>query len=210
METDDTTAVIEPEEPADSDALEYAETGEPESALSKIQNSKVLIYLTLLSRLVLGGIFLLAGLSKLGDVKGMLDSITDYEMVLPSWLPELMARGLPPLEIAIGIFLLLGLFTRIAAALAGGLMIVFLFALIQAMVRGFGNQISCGCIATGPGANPIGTAILSALGPIGTFLASEKAGPESIIRDILFFLMAIHLMFVPTIFSLDNWRKKSA
>jgi hypothetical protein len=144
----------------------------------------------------------------LGDMQGMLNSINDYEMVLPSWLPNLIANGLPPLEIAVGLFLLFGLFTRVAAAVAGGLMLMFLYALVQAMVRGFGNQISCGCFATGPNANSIGAAIMSALGPIGTFLGSEKAGPESIIRDALFLLMAIHLVFVPTIFSLDNWRGK--
>jgi uncharacterized membrane protein YphA (DoxX/SURF4 family) len=195
-----------------ADAPEYAED-EPfdDSQIElKTQNSKLktsLSYLTLLSRLVLGGIFLLAGLTKLGDVKGMTESIDSYRMV-PIWLSDFMAVTLPPLEIALGIFLLLGLFTRIAAGITGGLVLMFLIALTQAMVRGFGNEIACGCFATGPGANALGDAVMKSLGPVGKFLSNEKADAQTIVRDLLFLLMAVHLVFIPTVFGLDALRRK--
>src|SRR5437016_185732 len=100
--------------------------------------SPLLTYLTLVSRLVLGGIFLLAGLTKLGDVHDFALSIDSYQigMGLPVnvlvTIENAMATILPPLEIALGIFILVGLFTRWASAITGGLVIIFLVAMLQA------------------------------------------------------------------------------
>lgn len=173
-----------------------------------------LTYLTLVSRLALGGIFLIAGLTKLGDIHGFALSIDSYQisMGLPVQvivnIENAMATVLPPLEIALGIWLLVGLFTRWAAAITGGLVVIFLLAMIQAMLRGFGDLIDCGCFATGANANPVGVTILKALGPVGDFLAHEKADAVTIARDLVFLLMSVHLMFVPTIFGLDNLRNR--
>src|ERR1044072_6293679 len=59
-------------------------------------------YPTLVSRLGLGLIFLLSGLTKLGVPDAFEASIESYEMPLPSALVPLMAVGLPPLELGIG------------------------------------------------------------------------------------------------------------
>ncbi len=192
------------------------EYGEPPGAQSPVSRfiAPVLTYLTIISRLVLGGIFLIAGLTKLGDIHGFALSIDSYQvsMGLPVNvlvnIENAMATVLPPLEIALGIWILVGLFTRGAAGIAGGLVVIFLIAMIQAMLRGFGNTIDCGCFATGPNANPVGSAIITMLGPIGTFLTTEKAGPIAIARDLLFLLMSVHLIFVPTVFGLDNLRRR--
>lgn len=162
-------------------------------------------YLTLISRFFLGTIFLLSGLTKLGVPQAFTASINGYEMPLPSFLVQVMAVGLPPLELALGVLLLVGLWTRFAAAIAGGLMVVFTIAMTQAAFRGLSPD--CGCFS-GPQSNPVGAAVMSALGPVGTFLASETVGVESIARDIAFLLMAVHLFFVPSIFSIDNWRAR--
>jgi putative oxidoreductase len=163
-------------------------------------------YLTLVSRLLLGGILLLSGMTKLGVPKAFAESIYSYEMPLPDALVQVMAVGLPPLELGLGIWLLMGLFTRFSAAVSGGLMVVFLVALIQAAFRGL--DPNCGCFAGAAGTNPWGEAMIQALGPIGTYLANERIGPEIIIRDFVFLLMSIHLWFVPTVFGLDNLRKR--
>src|SRR3954466_10831546 len=68
------------------------------SALSTLGSVLSNPYFTLISRLVLGGIFLLAGLSKLGDVKGLKDSIDAYEMGIPAAVRDIMATALPYLE----------------------------------------------------------------------------------------------------------------
>lgn len=136
-------------------------------------------YPTLISRLGLGGIFFLAGLTKLGVPAGFTQSINAYEMPLPAPLVQLMAVGLPPLEVLLGLWLLAGLFTRVVAAISGGLMVVFLIAIGQAWARQL--DITCGCVA-GPGAanqtNPLGAALVTAIGPIGKFLTTEKVVPR--------------------------------
>jgi uncharacterized membrane protein YphA (DoxX/SURF4 family) len=162
-------------------------------------------YPTLVSRLGLGLIFLLSGLTKLGVPGAFQVTIESYEMSLPPELVRIMAVGLPPLELGLGAWLLLGLFTRFAAGISGGLIVIFLVAMIQAMFRGL--DPNCGCFM-GAQSNPIGDAAIRALGPVGTWLANEKVGPESITRDVVFLLMSIHLLFVPTIWGLDNLRKR--
>jgi uncharacterized membrane protein YphA (DoxX/SURF4 family) len=163
--------------------------------------------LTLVSRLVLGGIFILSGLTKLGVPAAFTASIVSYEVPLPSFIVQAMAVGLPPIELGLGIWLVLGLFTRFAAGACVALMLVFLTALAQAWARGLSPD--CGCFA-GPDGNPIGLAAVRALGPIGTFLTTGKAGWGTIVRDLVFLAMALHLFFVPTVFSIDQWRRRAA
>jgi len=163
-------------------------------------------YLTLVSRLVLGLVFLLSGLTKLGVPVAFTASINSYQMPLPQPLVTIMAYGLPPLELAVGLLLLFGLWTRIAAAISGGLMVIFLIAMIQAMFRGLSPD--CGCFAGVATSNPVGQAVMNALGPVGTLLSTEKVGPDSLVRDLIFLAMSIHLILVPSIFSIDNWRSR--
>src|SRR3954452_12390307 len=82
-------------------------------------------YPTLVSRLGLGLIFLLSGLTKLGVAAGFQSRIESYQMPLPAALVQVMAVGLPPLELGIGAWLVLGLFTRLSAAISGGLLVIF-------------------------------------------------------------------------------------
>jgi putative oxidoreductase len=156
-------------------------------------------YPTLVSRLLLGGIFFLSGLTKLGVPQTFSESIRSYGMPLPPEVVQAMAVWLPPLELGLGIWLLVGLFTRFAAAVSGGLVLIFLIAMFQAMLRGL--DPNCGCFAGAEGN------ALRALGPVGEWLTDEKVGIGSITRDLAFLLMSLHLIFVPTIFALDNWRK---
>ncbi len=178
----------------------------PTSAWNRVWGLLSGPYPTLISRLVLGGIFLLSGLTKLGVPDTFRASINSYDMPLPSGLVQIMAVGLPPLELGLGVWLLAGLFPRFSAALTGGLVLIFLIAIIQAMFRGLDPD--CGCFAGGGGANPLGVAAVRALGPVGTFLTNEKVGVGSIARDLVFLLMSLHLIFVPTIFALDNLRHR--
>ena len=164
-------------------------------------------YPTLVSRFVLGGIMLLAGLTKLGVPETMAVSIRAYEIPLPSWLVSTMAVGLPIVEVGLGIWLLIGLFTRFSGGLGAVLMAVFTVAITQAWLRGL--DIDCGCFA-GAEANSLGLGIMRALGPVGTYLANERANLETIIRDVVLMLMGVHLVYVPTIFAIDNLRHRQA
>lgn len=164
-------------------------------------------YLTLVSRFVLGSIFVLSGLSKITNPSGFADSIRSYEVGLPDAVVNTMATVLPILELGLGIWILAGLFTRFAAAVAGGLMVVFLVAIGQAWARGI--EADCGCFAGGEGATPtFAENIMKSLGPVGSFLSDAQIGPVPIIRDLIFLLLAIHLFFVPTVWSLDQLRNR--
>ncbi len=171
---------------------------------------RTLRYLTLVSRLVLGVIFALAGLAKLGLPFAMAESIRAYEMGLPPFLVDFMANVLPPIELGVGIWLLLGLFTRFSATITAALMVVFTIAVTQAWVRGL--DINCGCFGGPLGADmsttPAARAIIGAMGPVGTFLTNEKADLMTIGRDLVLLLMSIHLILVPGVFSIDQLRQR--
>ncbi|HEX8228875.1 MAG TPA: DoxX family protein [Chloroflexia bacterium] len=170
---------------------------------------RTLRYLTLVSRLVLGVIFALAGLAKLGLPFAMAESIRAYEMGLPPFMVDFMANVLPPVELGVGIWLLMGLFTRFSAGITAALMVVFTIAVTQAWVRGL--DINCGCFGGPMGADasttPAARAIIGAMGPVGVFLTNEKADLMTIGRDLVFLLMSIHLILVPSVFSIDQLRQ---
>jgi uncharacterized membrane protein YphA (DoxX/SURF4 family) len=149
----------------------------------------------------------LAGISKIGVPETMKVGIRAYEIPLPDFVVNVMAVGLPILEVALGAWLILGLFTRISGLIAAVLMAVFTVAITSAWMRGL--DISCGCFG-GAEANSIGLGLMTALGPIGDYLANERANLETIVRDFVLMLMGIHLFFVPSIFSLDRLRQRSA
>ena len=90
-----------------------------------------------------GGILLTAGIAKLrlghADV---VRSVAGYG-VLPLPIARVWARMLPPVEVTLGIILILGFFTTIAASAAAALMVVITAAVAQALMRG--RVIPCGC-----------------------------------------------------------------
>lgn len=106
-------------------------------------------YLSLVSRLVLGGVFLYAGVSKVFDPGGLAASIRSYGLYLPEWFVAFSAHALPPLEALLGLYLLVGLFTRSSAWAASGLMVLFMAALVQGALRGL--EIDCGCFGSASG-----------------------------------------------------------
>ncbi len=99
----------------------------------------------LLLRLVLGGLLLLAGLTKLADRASVRQAVADYE-VLPGHLERPFAALLPWLETALGALLLLGLGTTIAAALATPLFLSFALAIGVNLVRG--RHFDCHCFGS--------------------------------------------------------------
>ena len=111
-------------------------------------------YATLISRLVLGGVFLVAGVTKALDAGGLAASIRSYGLALPEWFVSLSAFGLPYLEILIGLYLVVGLFTKFSAWATNAMMVVFILALLQGALRGL--EINCGCFGGATGAEEPG------------------------------------------------------
>jgi putative oxidoreductase len=100
----------------------------------------------LMTRLVLGGVFLYAGFVKIADPTAFAGDIAVYR-VLPYFGNYLAAAVLPGLEALCGVLLIVGFRTRGAAAVILLLTSVFMAALASTIVRGL--DIDCGCFRHG-------------------------------------------------------------
>jgi uncharacterized membrane protein YphA (DoxX/SURF4 family) len=130
-------------------------------------------WLATVARLVLGGVFVVAGALKLPDPAAAVRAVRAYQL-LPEPLVGPVAFGLPVLEIAIGLALLAGVFVRTAAIASAVLLVVFLAGVISAWARGL--QIDCGCFGDG-----------------GVVAVGETAYPQEVIRDVALLLAALAL-----------------
>lgn len=99
----------------------------------------------LMLRLLLGGLLLLAGVTKLADRAGFRQAVAEYE-VLPRELERPFAALLPWLETTLGILLLLGLGTIVAASLATPLFLGFGVAIGANLLRG--RHVDCHCFGS--------------------------------------------------------------
>jgi putative oxidoreductase len=122
-------------------------------------------YATLISRLILGATFLIAGALKALNPGGLAASIRTYELGLPEGFVTVAAHSLPYLEILLGFYLLAGLFTRISAWATNTIMAIFVIALLQGALRGL--QIDCGCFGSAAGGAKPGSLWLDALRDLG-------------------------------------------
>ena len=81
----------------------------------------------------------------MGDLEHFHDQVDQYQL-LPHALEAAFAYTLPFVELLVGIYLLLGLMTRIAALVGCALMVLFVVAQAQAWARGL--TLDCGCFGT--------------------------------------------------------------
>ena len=111
-------------------------------------------WVSLAARLVLAVVFAVAGWPKLLDAEGTLRSVRAFRLV-PEALVPAFGYGLPVLELALALLLLLGLLTRPAAAVAGVLLLMFMVGIVAAWARGL--SIECGCFgaSSGPVVDPV-------------------------------------------------------
>jgi len=95
--------------------------------------------------LILAGVFLYAGISKILDPKGLVTAIETYR-ILPYSLSVLLALWLPWVEILSALALLHHRTRPGALLLSSGLYLLFLFGILQAWTRGL--NIQCGCFGS--------------------------------------------------------------
>jgi putative oxidoreductase len=92
--------------------------------------------------LIIGGIFIYAGVMKISDPAGFANDIDNYK-ILPWPLTVRLAFYLPWLEILCGLAVILGLLYR------GGLliltMLVWIFIIASVIAKARGLDITCGC-----------------------------------------------------------------
>ena len=134
-------------------------------------------WLTLLARLILGGVLIAAGALKVGNLQKSAMAVRAYEM-LPVWMANLFGYVLPWIEIGIGLLLVLGALVKINGLLGALIMLAFIIAIAQAWARGL--SIDCGCFGDGGAVDPEDTKYLS-----------------TIIRDIGLLGLGVFLYFYP-------------
>jgi uncharacterized membrane protein YphA (DoxX/SURF4 family) len=101
-----------------------------------------------LSRLVLGGLFIYASLDKIAHPEAFAKIISNYKL-LPQFLINFFAVVLPWMEMISGILLVFNRFTRSAAIILSGLLLVFIAAIGINAIRGL--DVTCGCFSTSSG-----------------------------------------------------------
>ena len=103
-------------------------------------------WFTFLGRLILGGTLLAAGVLKIQHPSEAASSVRVYKL-LPVSLANILGYSLPPIEIGLAIFLLVGIWVKRVGAISGILMMIFIVAVGQAWARKL--AINCGCFGNG-------------------------------------------------------------
>lgn len=101
-------------------------------------------YLQIVLRLIIGGIFVYASIDKISNPGEFAKAVKNYDM-LPLNLVNFMAIVIPMVELVAGLMLIFGIYVKGSAASISILLIVFLIALTQALIRGL--DINCGCFS---------------------------------------------------------------
>ena len=134
-------------------------------------------WLTLICRLVLGGVLIAAGVLKIGNLQKSAMAVRAYEL-LPISLANFLGYSLPWIELGIGLLLVTGALVRFAGLVGAVTMLAFIIAISQAWARGL--SIDCGCFGGG-----------------GTIDPSQTKYLSEIIRDIGLMALGIYLYFYP-------------
>ena len=103
-------------------------------------------WISLLGRLGVGGFFLAAGITKVGDPQETVRAVRAYEL-LPESVVRPLGYALPYVELALAVLLILGIGIRYVAAITAGLLVVFIAGIVSVWVRGL--KIDCGCFGGG-------------------------------------------------------------
>ena len=145
---------------------------------------------SLLFRILLGLIFLFAGIAKISDPVRFIFTLRQFNLFSEAVIP-FMALYLPWLEFILGLFLILGLLYRASAFLLACLNTMFAIAILTVVVRGM--EIDCGCF-----------------GMFADILKiPDSADIKAVIRNVIFIGISIYIFIVKkTLFSLENYLKK--
>ena len=145
-------------------------------------------WVSLAARLILGIVLIWAGVSKVGNLTASVTATTAYR-ILPYEGNVIVGNALPFCEIALGLALVIGMFTRVMGVLGALMMLAFIIAIISVWVRGL--AIDCGCFGSG--------------GPISWAEATKKY-PWEILRDVGLMACGVWLAIAKeTFIAVDTW-----
>ncbi len=136
-------------------------------------------FLAVAGRLILGVIFIQFALSKIMRPAVFALNVVEYGL-MPAWGVNLWALVLPWAELVCGLFLVLGIRTRAAATLIGGMNVIFIIGLVHAILVGL--PINCGCVGE----------------------AGEPVNWWKVLKNVGMLLMAAQIFFYDRFFVLDR------
>lgn len=143
-------------------------------------------YLAIFCRLLLGVIFIQFALSKILRPAVFAMNVVDYQL-MPFWGVNLWSLVLPWAELVAGLFLILGIRTRTAAIFIGGMNIIFIVGLVNAILQGY--PINCGCVGE----------------------TGEPVNWWKVMKNVGMLLMTVQIFFFDRFFVLDRggfvWRE---
>lgn len=152
-----------------------------------LEDRPAIQWVSLAVRLALGVLFLVSAAEKLPILSDFGHAIANYKL-LPISMVNLAALLFVWTEMALGVMLIAGAAVRGAGLVSGGLLTLFIIAILIAMARGL--EIDCGCFAPGQG-------------------EAEKVGWPKVFEDLAFLAGAIFLVYFPkSPFTLDRLLRK--
>lgn len=104
-------------------------------------------YFAVTVRIVLGAVFMYASFDKMANPEAFANIIDNYHL-LPFQLVNPLAIFLPWMEFITGLLLVTGKWVKGSLLIYTTILVVFIIALSQALIRGL--DISCGCFSVHP------------------------------------------------------------
>jgi putative oxidoreductase len=135
-------------------------------------------------RILVGGVFVIASIDKIAYPEEFVKIVVSYQ-ITPSEIAQAFSYILPWAELILGIFLLVGLYTKKVSFIVSILLFIFILALLSQVIQG--TKENCGCFTNIP--------LLSSSNPF-----------VSIFRDIILLTMAIVVYYRTKGHEL-SWRK---
>jgi uncharacterized membrane protein YphA (DoxX/SURF4 family) len=141
-------------------------------------------WLVVLARVLVGGVFLLAGFSKLLLPHAEVVASMQQYQVIPAALLPLLATWLPWLEVVSGTALLIGFYTTPAALLVGAQLVAFCGLMLVVIWAGIAIE-DCGCF-----------------GQVGL----RETPPQVFVRDLVMLALLIPVVLRQrNVLALDAW-----
>ncbi len=138
-------------------------------------------------RIIVGGIFLLAGLAKISDPVRFLITLR-YFQSSPEIINPFLAIYVPWLEFILGLFIILGILHRTSSLMLGCLNAMFTLAILSLIIRGI--EVDCGCFG-----------LLA-----DKLKIPDMADMKAVIRNMIFIGMCLYIFRVKkTVISLENY-----